>query len=504
MGFRLFPVLLAALVFGCGMLYAQSEDLEAYLERGRALSKAGKFEQALPYFLMALELGERRNGTDSPAIVPMLDSLADLYAAQTQYRDAEPLYERSLEIQERALARYQAGIARTLNNLGSIYEATGRTPEARELYERVLTAWQPALGPDHPSVQAARERLARIAARAPPKPPEVAAPPPPPAPEFRIHLTSIRNPADAQMEWARLKRLYGRLLEGLELTVTRADLGAPRGVWYRIKAGPLSESGARSRCAAFAGRGVWCRVVRPSPPPAAAPAVAAKPAEEAAPAEPAPLGGFRIHLTSIRNPRDAEAEWARLKRLYGGLLRGLRLAVVRADLGPERGVYYRIQGGPLSRSAARALCAAFAARNVWCRVAPPLADAAEGMQRVVTQRVRRRAPSEARGTRRPRTARRRRRRKDRLRPRLEEAERGCRRYAAAASARVANRKVTWPIDGRRASCSATKASSRPAASSARTRASAWDSSPSSTSAQMESPSRQALRSGPRPSKYASP
>ena len=155
------------LCFGGSLLYAQGDDLGEVLNRGRVLAKAGKYEQALPYFLLALERSEALYGPDGYEIVPILDALADLYADHENHNDAEPLYERALAIRERELARFQAGIARTLNRLASIYEATGRAVEAEELYRRVLSASEPALGEAHPSVQAARRRLDRIlAARA--------------------------------------------------------------------------------------------------------------------------------------------------------------------------------------------------------------------------------------------------------------------------------------------------------------------------------------------------
>ena len=158
------------LFLGAGVLYAQTGELKAYLERGRALAKAEKPEQALPYFLFALELGEKQFGADSPAVVPLLNDLAEVYASRSDYPDAEPLFKRSLTIQEQEVTRYRSGIARTLNSLGALYEATARPREARKLYRRVITILQPALGRDDPSVERARLRLAELGAGKPPPP----------------------------------------------------------------------------------------------------------------------------------------------------------------------------------------------------------------------------------------------------------------------------------------------------------------------------------------------
>ena len=113
---------------------------------------------------------------------------------------------------------------------------------------------------------------------------------------------------------------------------------------------------------------------------------------------------YRIHLTSIRREADAAVEWRRLQRLFRASLADLGFSVMRADLGAKRGVWYRIQGGPLARAEARARCASFAARKHWCRVVPPPGPTSEGGQRFLALRVRRRGPAGAHGTWRPRPA----------------------------------------------------------------------------------------------------
>lgn len=404
MCFRLVTVVFAVLVLGASLARAESVDIQQYLDRAHALAKVGKNEQALPYLLLALELGEEKFTTDDSALVPLLDSLAEVHTAQGSFEDAEPLLKRSLTIQERNLARSQTGIARTLSSLGFIYEATGRAEEAGKLYNRVLAVWQPKLGADDPSVRAAREGLAKLS---PGRTADDGG--------YRIHLTSIRNSGGAQREWARLRQEFPELLAGLDLAVAKADLGPGRGVFYRIQGGSLSKDEAQARCLGFAKRAIWCQVV-PAPlgaQAAKAPAGAVvaslgdqKPANEAA----APVrDGFRIHLTSIRDPDLAQEEWGRLRRLYPKQLGGLRLAVERTDLGLERGVYYRIEGGPMPRAAAQSLCGEFAAQRIWCGIVPPLNGAAEWPQGQLVSRLRRRSPGTAAGTRRPAVPRRRRR-----------------------------------------------------------------------------------------------
>ncbi len=204
---RLLTILFPLLALGAGALWAQGEAVNAYLDRGRALSKAEKFDQALPYFLFALELGEKEFGVASPAVVPLLDDLAATYATRSDYGDAEPLFERSLKIQEGELGRYRAGIARTLNQLGAIYEATARPDQARSAYTRVLAKLQAGLGAGDPSVQTARRRLAKLE-RLPPPVLATVTPAPAAAAGYQLHLSSVRRTGEAPGEWRRLQEAY--------------------------------------------------------------------------------------------------------------------------------------------------------------------------------------------------------------------------------------------------------------------------------------------------------
>ena len=420
---RLPFILLPMLVFGAAVLWAQGDAVNLYLDRGRALSKAEKLDQALPYFLFALELGEKEFGSDSPSVIPILNDLAAAYAKRDDFGDAEPLFERSLKIQEGALSRYRSGVARTLNQLGAIYEATARPDRAREAYTRVLAHLQNGLGAGNPSVQTARLRLAKLERL--PQPPILATVTPAPAattprtvaaPQvetpgatagYHVHLSSVRRTGEAPDEWRRLQQTYPVLLGGLDLTVARIDLGTARGVWFRVLGGVLKRAEARRRCGEFTRRGIWCAVRRIGAAPVEQRVATAQPAPAATEAVTPPAGtnDYRIHLASIRREANAAAEWRRLQRLFQGLLADLGVSVMRTDLGAERGVWYRIQGGPLARAEARARCASFAARQHWCRVIPPPGPSSESNQRFLALRVRRRGLAGTRGTRRPRPGR---------------------------------------------------------------------------------------------------
>ena len=79
---------------------------------------------------------------------------------------------------------------------------------------------------------------------------------------------------------------------------------------------------------------------------------------------------MRIQLASLRSPDEARDEWQRLKRDNSDLLGKLTAVAVRADMG-ERGIYYRVEAGPLTDKAAAAkLCKALKERDLGCSLVP--------------------------------------------------------------------------------------------------------------------------------------
>ncbi len=114
-------------------------------------------------------------------------------------------------------------------------------------------------------------------------------------------------------------------------------------------------------------------------PPPPVPEVAAT--QEAAPAKEAesvtdltaaPVKSYRVQVAAVRSSEAAYGGWQRLQAQHEDLLGKLKLTVQRVDLGPEKGVFYRVQAGPLAdRAAARDLCTKLSLRRVGCLIVRP-------------------------------------------------------------------------------------------------------------------------------------
>ncbi len=101
-------------------------------------------------------------------------------------------------------------------------------------------------------------------------------------------------------------------------------------------------------------------------------AAPAKEAESVTDLTAAPVKSYRVQVAAVRSSEAAYGGWQRLQAQHKDLLGKLKLTVQRVDLGPEKGVFYRIQAGPLAdRAAARNLCTKLSLRRVGCLIVRP-------------------------------------------------------------------------------------------------------------------------------------
>ncbi len=78
---------------------------------------------------------------------------------------------------------------------------------------------------------------------------------------YAIHLASYRRRDEASRGWAQLVRTYPRLLTGLRPVVSPFDLGAEKGRFFRLAAGPLTRAGAAAACTSLGARHQYCQPV---------------------------------------------------------------------------------------------------------------------------------------------------------------------------------------------------------------------------------------------------
>ena len=208
-----------------------------------------------------------------------------------------------------------------------------------------------------------------------------------------VQLYSARSRDGALAAWNRISSEEKELLGSLTHRIVKAEV-PKRGVFYRLRAGPLPDRAAAIRlCVRLKGRGRDCfvpagkwaggdgrgmatagkdadaqgggahRTTRSRPP-----AVTQKPPPRAPEAEGTAAAGAKVQLFSARSREGALAAWGRLSSEEKELLGSLAHRVVKAEL-PKRGAFYRLRAGPLAnKAAAKRLCARLKGRGRDCLV----------------------------------------------------------------------------------------------------------------------------------------
>ena len=117
---------------------------------------------------------------------------------------------------------------------------------------------------------------------------------------------------------------------------------------------------------------------RPAPAQAIVPPPPPKPAMTAANPPPPPAAalppgkGYFLQLGALRSVEAAQASWTRLKSAQPDILAKLPANAVKVDLGPDRGVYYRVLAGPIAdETSATQSCNTLKDRHVACILVKP-------------------------------------------------------------------------------------------------------------------------------------
>ena len=83
-------------------------------------------------------------------------------------------------------------------------------------------------------------------------------------------------------------------------------------------------------------------------------------------------GGYRVQVGSFRSEDAARKGWTRVQGQHKDLLATMTPSFQRKDLGPKKGIWFRLHAGPLANeSAAKSICAELAKRKTGCLIIRP-------------------------------------------------------------------------------------------------------------------------------------
>lgn len=216
-----------------------------------------------------------------------------------------------------------------------VYQRMSGTPAAEPKVERLLPAPEAPLAPP-------------------------AAPMPAPAPAVQQPLPKV--PTEAQVDAATVPA-PAKVAEPAGKVLAAKPVEPPPPPPAPVEAATVASNTPKAPPAAPAPAPAEAEAPRPL----AAKMEAAKETPKAS--APAAFGAYQIQIAAVRQEDIAKREWTRLQRVHPDLLGDLNLIVVRADLGAEKGVFYRLRAGPLaSEASARKRCADLAKVKVGCLV----------------------------------------------------------------------------------------------------------------------------------------
>ncbi|MGC2301154.1 MAG: tetratricopeptide repeat protein [Acidobacteriaceae bacterium] len=159
-----YPILVLA-VAGAGLLYAQEAKearWEKLDEQVLELDKAGKYDEALPLAVEALQEAQASLKPDDPMLALAMNSLGRVYGHQGEYAKAEALDLRAVAIVEKALGPEAPELAPFLINLANVYSSENELPKVEPLLLRVLHMDEKTLKPDSPELAGDLNNLGTI------------------------------------------------------------------------------------------------------------------------------------------------------------------------------------------------------------------------------------------------------------------------------------------------------------------------------------------------------
>ena len=116
---------------------------------GEILISEGRYKDAEPLLLRAVNIHKKVSGPEDPGTVQMVANLAALLGQQGRYSEAEPLMRESLALDEKTQGPQSERTAADVNNLGMLLQREERYTESELLMRRAVAIDEKTLGPEH-------------------------------------------------------------------------------------------------------------------------------------------------------------------------------------------------------------------------------------------------------------------------------------------------------------------------------------------------------------------
>jgi CHAT domain-containing protein len=121
-------------------------DTMPLVDQAVELGDQGKYTEAIPLALKALETRKQLLGDKHPLTLTSLTNLGWLYRDQGAYRRAEPLLRQALETRKEVLGENHPHYANSLNNLGWLHARRREYVQAEQLFRQAASIYEGTVG----------------------------------------------------------------------------------------------------------------------------------------------------------------------------------------------------------------------------------------------------------------------------------------------------------------------------------------------------------------------
>ncbi len=137
-------------------------DVSALSAEGTTAREKGRYDIAIPCFLLALRLRLHLHGLDDPATVEALNDLGETLHEHGELVDSCVLFETMRQVCMRQVGPAHPYTVCASNNLAAVLFDLGQVQRACEMQRDVYETLQREAGPDHAETQGAANNLANM------------------------------------------------------------------------------------------------------------------------------------------------------------------------------------------------------------------------------------------------------------------------------------------------------------------------------------------------------
>jgi Tfp pilus assembly protein PilF len=113
------------------------------------LKAQGKYKDAEPFLIEAVEINRKLVGDEHPDMAHYLNNLSGLYSRQGKLGKADSTIRLALAIYEKALGHFHPTVANTLHNVAVTVYKQSHYHQADSVFREALKIWEKTLPPDH-------------------------------------------------------------------------------------------------------------------------------------------------------------------------------------------------------------------------------------------------------------------------------------------------------------------------------------------------------------------